>query len=165
MIRGLHHVAVASRDIDRLLTFYRDLLGWEVVTDWGWPTGTIAADRITALPGSAAHSVMLRNGNAYLELFQYTAPEPGPGDPNRRVCDPGITHLCLDVTEVDAEYERLSAAGMVFHSPPQDVAPGVRTTYGRDPDGNVVELQQVAPGERIALRDFVIETAGVGKDT
>ncbi|HEX3782475.1 MAG TPA: VOC family protein [Pseudonocardiaceae bacterium] len=160
MIRGLHHVAVATRDLDRLLPFYRDLLHWEVVTDWGWPAGTTAADRVTALPDSAARSVMLRKGNAYLELFQYTAPEPGPGDPNRRVCDPGITHLCLDVTEVDAEYDRLLAAGMVFHCPPQDVAPGVRTTYGRDPDGNVVELQQVAVGERIALPDFVAGSSG-----
>jgi catechol 2,3-dioxygenase-like lactoylglutathione lyase family enzyme len=94
---------------------------------------------------------MLRLGNAYLELFQYSAPEPGQGDPNRRVCDPGITHLCLDVTDVDAEYARLSAVGMVFHSPPQDVAPGVRTVYGRDPDGNVVELQEVAAGQRIEM--------------
>ena len=160
MIRGLHHVAVATLDIDRLLAFYRDLLGWEAVTDWGWPVGTEAADLITALPGSAARSVMLRHGNAYLELFEYSEPEPGPGDPHRRVCDPGITHLCLDVTEVDAEYERLSAAGMTFHCPPQDVAPGVRTTYGRDPDGNVVELQQVRPGERIALPDFVATAEG-----
>jgi len=34
---------VATRDIDRLLTFYRDLLGGQVVTDWGWPAGTEVA--------------------------------------------------------------------------------------------------------------------------
>ncbi|MEA2273189.1 MAG: hypothetical protein QOI98_1897 [Solirubrobacteraceae bacterium] len=34
---------------------------------------------------------------------------------------------------------------MSFHAPPQDLGGGVRTTYGRDPDGNVVELQQLRP--------------------
>jgi catechol 2,3-dioxygenase-like lactoylglutathione lyase family enzyme len=68
------------------------------------------------------------------------------------VCDPGITHLCFDVTDLDQEYERLSEAGMTFHCPPQDAFAGVRTTYGRDPDGNVVELQEVPGAEhRIAL--------------
>jgi hypothetical protein len=31
---------------------------------------------------------------------------------------------------------------MEFNCPPQDLSGGVRATYGRDPDGNVVELQE-----------------------
>jgi glyoxylase I family protein len=152
MIRALHHVAVATKDAERMLAFYRDLLGLEVVVDYTWPDGTAVADRITALPGSSARHIMLRKGNAYFEIFQYFSPQPAQGDPARRVCDPGITHVCFDVVDVDGEYERLSNAGMIFHCPPQDVADGIRTTYGRDPDGNVVELQEVASGEhRIAL--------------
>ena len=152
MIRGLHHVAIATNDVERMLAFYRDLLGLEVGVDYTWPDGTGGADQITALPHSSARHIMLRNGNAYFEIFQYFSPQPAQGDPARRVCDPGITHLCFDVVDLDGEYERLSNAGMTFHCPPQDVAPSVRTTYGRDPDGNVVELQEVASGERrIAL--------------
>ena len=151
MIRGLHHVSIATRDLARLVDFYRDLLGWRVVKEWGWPAGTAAADAITGLPGCAADSVLLWQGNAYLELFRYSVPEPGALDPDRRVCDPGLTHLCLDVHDLAAEYTRLVAAGMQFHCPPQEVAPGVRATYGRDPDGNVVELQEVQTGGRISL--------------
>ena len=95
---------------------------------------------------------MLRAGNAYVELFQYETPSPRPGSPSRPVCDHGLTHICLDVTDLDAEYERLRAAGMRFHCPPQDLGPGLRTTYGRDPDGNVVELQEVSdPNNPIVL--------------
>jgi glyoxylase I family protein len=152
MIRGLHHVAIATNDVERLLTFYRDLFGLEVVLDYVWRDDTVVADRVTALHGSSARSIMLRKGNAYVELFQYFSPQPAQGDPARRVCDPGLTHLCFDVVDLDSEYERLSKAGMTFHCPPQDVGPDVRTTYGRDPDGNVVELQEVATAEhRIAL--------------
>ena len=152
MIRGLHHVAIATNDAERMLAFYRDVLGLEVVVDYRWGDDNVVADAITALPGSSARHIMLRKGNAYFEIFQYFSPQPTRGDPARRVCDPGITHLCFDVRDLDWEYERLSTAGMAFHCPPQDVAAGVRTTYGRDPDDNVVELQEVASGEhRIAL--------------
>lgn len=152
MINGLHHVAIATNDADRLLEFYRDLLGLEVVVDYAWEPGNDAADQITALRDSSARHIMLRTGNAYFEIFQYRSPQPAAGDPARRVCDPGITHLCLDVADLDTEYKRLRAAGMTFHCPPQDVGAGIRTTYGRDPDGNVLELQQVPDsGHRIAL--------------
>ena len=152
MICGLHHVAIATNDAERMLAFYRDLLGLEVVIDYTWPDGTDVADQITALSDSSARQIILRNGNAYFEIFQYFSPQPTQGDPARRVCDPGITHLCFDVVDLDSEYARLSKAGMTFHCPPQDVAAGVRTTYGRDPDGNVVELQEVTTSEhRIAL--------------
>ena len=63
------------------------------------------------------------------------------GDPNRPVCDHGITHIAFEVDDLDAEYDRLKAAGMRFHCPPQNLGVS-RVTYGRDPDGNVLELWQ-----------------------
>lgn len=145
MIAGLHHVAISTPDVDRALAFYRDLLGFAVVFDQTWEPGTEVADRITALRGSAARQLLLRAGNLYVELFEYRAPAAAAGDPRRPVCDHGITHLCLDVTDLDAEYARLCDAGVAFHCPPQDLGHGVRTTYARDPDGNVVELQELTP--------------------
>jgi catechol 2,3-dioxygenase-like lactoylglutathione lyase family enzyme len=143
MIRGVHHTAVSTPNLERALAFYRDLLGFEVLWEFAWPAGTEVADRITGLEGSSAKAAMLRAGNIMLELFQYETPVPKPGHPVRPVCDHGITHVCLDVTDLDTEYERLQAAGMVFHCPPQELGPDVRTTYGRDPDGNVIELQEI----------------------
>src|SRR4029077_1233509 len=105
MINGLHHVAIATEDADRLLQFYRDLLGMEEVFDYTWEAGNTAADRITGLEATSARSIMLRKGNAYFEIFQFLSPQPDPRGAERRVCDPGITHICLDVTEIDQEYE------------------------------------------------------------
>jgi catechol 2,3-dioxygenase-like lactoylglutathione lyase family enzyme len=85
---------------------------------------------------------MLTAGNACIELFEYSSPQPRPGDSKRPVCDHGITHLCLDVSDIEDEYERLKAAGMLFHCPPQDMG-GIKATYGRDPDGNIVELLEI----------------------
>jgi catechol 2,3-dioxygenase-like lactoylglutathione lyase family enzyme len=114
-------------------------------TEW---TNRPLVDRMIGLTDSAARQVMLKAGNAYLELFEYSAPTPRPGDPTRPPSDHGYTHLCLDVVDIDTEHARLSANGMTFHSTPPTVAEmgGVkrlRAIYGRDPDGNVVELQEV----------------------
>ena len=56
----------------------------------------------------------------------------------------------VNVTDIAAEYARLKAAGMVFHCPPQTRS-GLRVTYGRDPDGNVVELLEVTDRESMPV--------------
>ncbi len=147
MIQGIHHTAISTGDLERSLRFYKDLLGFEEVFASGWEVGAEVADNITGLKDSSARLVMLKAGNAFIELFQYKTPTPKPAEAMRPVCDHGITHLCLNVTDIDAEYERLKAAGMIFHCPPQGAGSGVRATYGRDPDGNVVELLEVKDAE------------------
>jgi len=142
MIRGIHHTAISTGDLERALGFYRDLLGFKEVVRFGWDADAERESRIVGLPRSAARGVMLDAGNSFLELWEYSNPEPKSGDPERPVCDHGWTHICIDVTDIDAEYERLKAAGMRFNCPPQYEG-DFRTTYGRDPDGNVVEIQEI----------------------
>jgi catechol 2,3-dioxygenase-like lactoylglutathione lyase family enzyme len=142
VIRGIHHTALSTPDLARALGFWRDLLGFQAVLDWTWPEGTADMNRTHRLAQTAGRVVILRCGNAMLELFEYTTPRPAPVDPARRLCDHGLTHLCLDVDDIDAEFARLSAAGVEFHCPPVDYGT-VKCTYLRDPDGNVVELQEV----------------------
>lgn len=143
MIQGIHHTAISTGNMERALRFYRDLLGFTEVFSSSWEAGTEVVDKIVGLKDSSAQVVMLRAGNACVELFQYKTPEPKPSEANRPVCDHGITHLCLQVQDIDAEYARLKGAGMTFHCPPQMAGNGLRVTYGRDPDGNVVELLEV----------------------
>jgi catechol 2,3-dioxygenase-like lactoylglutathione lyase family enzyme len=146
MIRGVHHVAVSTGDIDRLVDFYHDVLGFELVSRGSWEAGSAKVDAIVGLTGSSARTAVLRANNLYIEVFQYVTPKGRPGSPNRPVADHGYTHICLDVIDIDAEHARLSAAGMRFHAPPSlatDLGGSVRSTYGRDADGNVVELQEI----------------------
>jgi catechol 2,3-dioxygenase-like lactoylglutathione lyase family enzyme len=150
MIRGIHHVAIATGNLDRLVGFYRDVIGMEVMRESEWAPGSALIDSIVGLAGSSARTATLRAQNAYLELFQYRTPPGAEQDPNRPVADHGYTHFCLDVVDIDQEYERLVAAGMRFHcAPPPASSLGsgaLRSTYGRDPDGNVIELQEILDG-------------------
>lgn len=139
MLKGFHHAAISTPDLDRSLRFYRELFGCTVVREFGWPAGIPEADALTGLRNSSARAVMLRLGDSYLEIFEFSSPTPRPGDPDRPACDHGITHICLEVRDSQAEYARLKAAGMRFHAPPQ-AQDGGFVTYGRDPDGNIVEL-------------------------
>ncbi len=139
MIQGFHHAAISTPDLDRCVGFYTTVIGCEQAWSFEWPAGTADADALTGLENSAARAVMLRLGETFLEVFEYRSPTPRPQTTPRPVCDHGITHVCLLVTDLHAEYERMRAAGMAFHSAPLTQDTGY-VVYGRDPDGNVVEL-------------------------
>ena len=139
MINGVHHTAISTPNLERMLAFYRDLLGFEVVMEMGWSEGTASTNAMLDLPDSAARVTLLKAGNAMIELFEFSVPEPEKSDPARPVCNHGITHLCMEVADIDKEYERLKDVGMTFHCPPVQNG-DARMTYGRDPDGNVIEL-------------------------
>lgn len=153
MIRGIHHVAISTPNLERIVGFYRDVIGAEVVYEGGWDAGSEIIDTIVGLKDSHAKQAMLRLGNAHLEFFEYVTPAGAPKDPAYGVNDHGYTHFCLDVQDIDAEYERLLANGVVFNCPPPQFPGGaIRATYGRDPDGNVIELQQISdPNHDFAL--------------
>ena len=154
MIRGVHHVAVSTPDLARIVAFYRDVIGAEVVYEGGWSQGSAAIDEIVGLHESEAKQAMLRLGNAYLEFFEYVTPPGRPKDADYPVNDHGYTHFCLDVQDIDAEYERLRAAGVRFNcAPPKFPGGAIRATYGRDPDGNVIELQEILDSNH----DFALE--------
>jgi catechol 2,3-dioxygenase-like lactoylglutathione lyase family enzyme len=147
MLLGVHHVAIASADLDRLRDFYCNLLGMEQIAQGEWEDEP-EMDAIVGLPGSAARYMLLRAGNFSLELFQYDRPRSIGGDADRPVSMPGITHFCFAVSDLDGEYERLKAAGVRFHGPPpqRTADPSeqvIRAVYARDPDGNVLELLEI----------------------
>lgn len=151
MILGIHHTAISVQDMDRSLGFYRDLLGMEVLSDQSWEGSADSnpkPEKIMNLKNPAARQAMLKCGNCHIELFEFKRPEPTPMAADRPVHDHGYTHFSLDVKDVDAEYERLVRAGVEFHCEPINLGPKCRTTYGRDPDGNVIEFQELFENPR-----------------
>jgi glyoxylase I family protein len=145
MINGIHHTAISTPDIEGAMNFYCNLLGAEIITEYSWPKGQARADEIVGLKNSSAKVALLRLGNAMIELFEYASPSPQSVTTLRPVCDHGITHICIDVSDINFEYDRLSKAGMKFNCPPQNLG-HYHATYGRDPDGNFIELQEVIDG-------------------
>ncbi len=142
MIIGVHHTALSVPDIEAAVAFYCDVLGFEIVTQGGWDKGYVEADNIIGLPDTVAKTAMLRGSNIHIEMFEFAAPAGLPQDPDHPMNNHGITHFCLQVTDIEMEYERLKQAGMRFHCEPQNLGT-TKATYGRDPFGNVIELYEV----------------------
>ena len=142
VIEGLHHVGLTTRDQDRLTAFYRDLIFGEVVRTFSWEVGDEEFDTRLGLKGSAGRIALLRFKAASMEIIEFSDPAP---DAIRTVDRPGFSHVCSAVDNCSAEYGRLLAAGMAFHAPPLRMPRGTRFTYGRDPDGNIVEILEPPP--------------------
>jgi catechol 2,3-dioxygenase-like lactoylglutathione lyase family enzyme len=66
-----HHAAISTPDLDRSLSFYRDLLGFELVAAFAWPRGTGPANQVMGLADSSGKAVLLRLGEIKLEVFEF----------------------------------------------------------------------------------------------
>jgi len=140
--RGVHHTGISTPDLDRLVAFYRDMFGFQEVERLAWVERD-DVDTLQGLSGSAGTTAMIRLGGTYLELFQYDTPEPEWYEGDRPVSRAGLNHICIATDDVPGAHRRLLAAGMRFHGPPVDLGDGRPIAYGRDPDGNVVEIWQI----------------------
>ena len=94
MIRGIHHTSISTQDFDRLVAFYRDTVGLELIASYGWDRSSPDAenlDKIVGLKGSTTRSALFRAGNTHLEIFQYLTPDGKGPIANRPACDAGLT--------------------------------------------------------------------------
>ena len=118
-------------DFERGLRFYRDLHGFEVVQEGDWDGDHPLADQAIGLDRDGRP-----NGHAegaerlFVELWEYSRPEPA--DRRQRPCDYGYPHFALQVDGIEAEYDRLSAAGMEFAGPPVNFG-DTSAIYGKGP--------------------------------
>ena len=147
-IRAFSHVAISTPDLDRAVKFWCAHLGFVEVRRWSWNNLEIV-DRLAGLPGSAARAVLLAGHGVGVEIFEFDAPPQSAdiGRP-RLVSDHGFTHVCFEVDDLEADVDRLTLAGMTFWAAPAVDQSGAKLIYGRDPDGNVIELHQHATVSR-----------------
>ena len=150
MIRSIHHVAINTANFDAIVAFYEKAFGFVPCGEpFSWQDSAFV-DSVVGVEGSAARTVMLRAGAVYLEVFEYSAPPPRDAAPLRPQ-DRGYTHFCVDTDDIEADFERLIAAGMHYGRALPDGMGGIRAIYGKDPDGNVIELQQLDRDHAFAL--------------
>lgn len=146
MINGVHHVSFATTDIDRLLQFYCTLLEVPVPEVAEFVEGNEPFERVVGISNARGRAAIVRARNIHLEFFQFVTPSPKPVE-QLPACDGGIRHVAFDVTDIGAEYARLREAGVQFLSEPQQLRDfGAASVYARDPDGNIVELQELFAG-------------------
>ena len=150
MIVGIHHIAIGVSDIEQGLRFYRDVLGFAEVQRSAFDSETISplVESAIGIAKPSMQMAMLQAGNAYIELWQYTQPQPR--DRTANPPDLGYPHFALEVRDIDAECARLLDAGMSFVGDPVDFGDS-SAIYGRDPFGNVIELYEIRTPARARI--------------
>jgi catechol 2,3-dioxygenase-like lactoylglutathione lyase family enzyme len=144
VFRGVHHVAVNTSDLERAVAFYRDAFGFlPVGPEHRWANDP-NTELTTGVRGSAARTILLKAGNCYLEVFEYSAPPPRAGGA-LRANDRGYTHIGIEVSEIEAELKRLSQLGMTFANPEAVDHGTTKAVYGWDLDGNIIEIMECMP--------------------
>lgn len=142
MILGLHHAAIAVPNIEAALSFYCNVLGFEVAMEAQVPGGIDVMSQALGIPDSGFAVRMIKKGNSCIELFQFDQPEEG--EASRPTNKLGITHIALASNDITTDYEYLTNNGVTFNAALLGAVPG-RFAYGRDPFGNVIELLEHNP--------------------
>jgi len=123
VIKGFHHFAIKTTDIERSARFYRDVLGMREKMKLHFDDGS--------------YLIMLAFGDTSVELFGGAKPKDPAEDRN----EVGYVHLALAVDDVDAEYRRIKDLGHSFYIEPRTFK-NLRCAFFRDPDGIPIELLQ-----------------------
>ncbi|MDH3678622.1 MAG: VOC family protein [Acidimicrobiia bacterium] len=141
-IKAIFHVNVNCSDFERSKSFYEQL-GFESVLDL--PTGGDAqlAAGLGMEECEGRASIMMLDPTqprqARLDLIEWSNPRD-LSPPYEHLGRLGINRIALWTIDLEAEYERLLAAGVEFLSSPQTMGAHTRFVCLKDPDGTVIEL-------------------------
>jgi len=141
-VEKIRHTGIAVSDLEKALHFYQDLLGLKVVK--GMEESSDYIDKISKLKGVKVTTVKLAAADGNLIELLYYHSHPRKAVTARDICEIGVSHVAFTVEDLDAEYQRLSEAGVNFNSSPQNSPDGyAKVAFCRDPDGALIELVEV----------------------
>jgi len=139
-VLSFNHTAFTVSDLDAVIPFFRDLLGFELSSRA--PRDERLIKRMTAIAGVEIEIAYVNGPGHRIELIQYKAP------PDRevvvpRLCDSGAAHVALNVEGIEALVAASDAYGFsaVGEIITVDAGPnqGSKAVYLRGPDGITVE--------------------------
>ncbi len=127
------HPRLLTTNFDAMLGFYRDGLGLRPARSV--PGRYVSFDRDAGTAAEATALAILTDDDA-AGIPSSAGPAPAPAtQPDRQM-------VVLRVARVDDWVDRLQQHGGVLVGAPSDKDYGLRSAHFRDPDGNLVELQQ-----------------------
>ena len=118
-VRGVAVISVPVSDQGRAKKFFVDQMGFELKRD------------DASVPGMRWILVAPPGGGPALTLVDWFDSMPAGS----------LRGLVFSSTDIEADYQRLSALGVEFDTPPETSPWGTETVF-RDPDGNRFVLQQ-----------------------
>ncbi len=130
MIQKIHHVAIAVKNLDEALRFYRDTLGLPVHGQ-----GTREDQGVKA--------AVLTIGQSEIELLEPLGPDTPVGRFLERRGE-GLHHICFQTDDIDKDLAGLKAKGveLIDQEPRQGLAGRICFLHPRSTKGVLLELAQ-----------------------
>ena len=138
MTWSIHHVNLEAKDVRRAAAFYSTILGMEQGT---WVLPPSAGYIPTADDRLALFDDPTRDGQAAgLHLIRR---DPDFAQKNRLKHNPTIGgHFAIQVDDMRAVIRRLEAANVPYSDAGEFAIPGLWNIYFKDPEGNLIEVNQ-----------------------
>lgn len=141
-IVGYDHTAISVMDVDRSVTFYAELLGFEI--GGRSLNRSSEQDRLDGLSGCEVDVVALKPASVatpHVELLHYRAPEGRRLSSEVRANDVASARQIHRVDDLDALVGQLAAEGVTFVSKGVvTLKDGGKAAAIRDPDGHMIVL-------------------------
>jgi len=138
------HVALVTPDIDRLVGFYQNLLGVAPHNRIDNIRNSPKLNDIANIDDLRLRGAWFRAGNLILEIWQFENPPTPPVLAPPSSTQIGYRLVGFEVGDLPREYNRLRAGGAQFLAAPV-ATPNGPVAYLRDPDGNLLSLEEVRP--------------------
>jgi catechol 2,3-dioxygenase-like lactoylglutathione lyase family enzyme len=135
------HIAIVTPDIDRIIAFYTELLGVPPYRRNDDIKNNPKLDAIANIDGLKMKGAWFKTGNMILEIWQFISPETKPNATPLSLTQVGYSKIAFEVGNLASEYKRLGDKNFYFLSKPMKTD-GVEMVYLRDPDGNLLLLQE-----------------------
>ena len=137
-ITRVNHTGISASDMNRSLTFYRDLLRLDIIFDSDIP-GNDRLSSVVGMENARGRVVWLRAGDTMIELWQWDNPIGRALASDYNPSDKGVTHFALQTDNVDELYRKVTDAGYHANTTPQDLGLH-KTTYIKGPDDEIIEI-------------------------
>lgn len=134
------HVANATPDLDRMLSFYELLLGYPA-HNRAEISGSAWADSVGDIDGLVMKGGWSMVPNLGLEFWQFDAPPTSERAAPATLDTIGYAYVAFEVSDLTAEISRLERSGVKFAGDPVEEE-GWIIVFGYDPDGTLFSLQQ-----------------------
>lgn len=146
MITGFNHSGFVVKDLDKMVRFYRDVLGLRVLSEVD--SSNPEANRHVGIPDARRMLVFVGKDAAQhqLELVLYLHPEGDDGHAAANAL--GAAHVCFNVEGLEQMYEDMKDKGLGFATAPVTRnTPFGRTAicFAQDPEGNWLEFIERLP--------------------
>lgn len=134
------HIGGATSDADRIADFYTQLIGYGARRR-GEYSNFPNMDNIVAIDGVALRSAWFAVRNLELEFWEFVKPATPARNEPAKVDQIGYNMTAFEVTDADAERDRLAKLGIKLVGPAK-ISRGWKIYYAHDPDGNVISIQE-----------------------